>query len=51
LRYPLDYIFNTPHFEIAKMRVLSRFGSDHLPLVAALHLKGDTAAKRVEVAR
>jgi endonuclease/exonuclease/phosphatase (EEP) superfamily protein YafD len=39
LRYPLDHIFATPHFEIVEMRVLPRFGSDHLPLIAALHLK------------
>jgi endonuclease/exonuclease/phosphatase (EEP) superfamily protein YafD len=39
LRYPLDYIFNTPHFDVARMRVLPRFGSDHLPLIAALHLR------------
>jgi endonuclease/exonuclease/phosphatase (EEP) superfamily protein YafD len=38
LRYPLDYVFNTPHFEVSRMRVLPRFGSDHLPLMATLHL-------------
>jgi endonuclease/exonuclease/phosphatase (EEP) superfamily protein YafD len=39
LRYPLDYIFNTPHFQVRKMRVLPDFHSDHLPLVAVLHLR------------
>jgi endonuclease/exonuclease/phosphatase (EEP) superfamily protein YafD len=39
LRYPLDYIFNTPHFNVVKMRVLPKFGSDHLPLIARLHLR------------
>jgi endonuclease/exonuclease/phosphatase (EEP) superfamily protein YafD len=37
-RYPLDYIFSTRHFAIGSMRVLPAFGSDHLPLVAELHL-------------
>jgi endonuclease/exonuclease/phosphatase (EEP) superfamily protein YafD len=39
LRYPLDYIFHTPQFSVRHMRVLRRFGSDHLPLVAALSLE------------
>ena len=38
LRYPLDYIFHTAHFAVCDMRVLPRFQSDHLPLVAALCL-------------
>jgi endonuclease/exonuclease/phosphatase (EEP) superfamily protein YafD len=41
LRYPLDYVFSTPHFEVSLMRVLPEFGSDHLPLIAALHLRDD----------
>lgn len=43
LRYPLDHIFNTPHFDIVKLRVLPGFGSDHLPLVAVFQLKRDAA--------
>jgi len=39
LRYPLDYIFNTRHFEICSMKVLPAFGSDHLPLIAELNLR------------
>ena len=35
-RYPLDYIFHTSHFAVCDMRVLRRFQSDHLPLVATL---------------
>ena len=38
LRYPLDYIFHTAHFAVCDMRVLPRFQSDHLPLVASLCL-------------
>ena len=45
-RYPLDYIFHTPHFAICEMRVLPRFQSDHLPLIAALCLSQDRAAER-----
>jgi endonuclease/exonuclease/phosphatase (EEP) superfamily protein YafD len=39
LRYPLDYVFHTPHFAVCEMRVLPSFQSDHLPLVVALVLK------------
>jgi endonuclease/exonuclease/phosphatase (EEP) superfamily protein YafD len=41
LRYPLDHIFHTRHFDVAEMRVLPRSGSDHLPLIAALQLRSD----------
>jgi endonuclease/exonuclease/phosphatase (EEP) superfamily protein YafD len=37
-RYPLDYVFSSEHFTIRTMRVLPRFGSDHLPLIAELSL-------------
>jgi endonuclease/exonuclease/phosphatase (EEP) superfamily protein YafD len=39
LRYPLDYIFSTRHFEICSMKVLPEFGSDHLPLLAEFYLQ------------
>lgn len=42
LRYPLDYIFHTPHFTIGGMRVLPRCQSDHLPLIAKLCLNDGT---------
>ena len=38
-RYPLDYVFHTPHFSICSMKVLPNFGSDHLPLVVTLEIK------------
>ena len=41
LRYPLDYVFNTKHFDICSMKVLPAFGSDHLPLIAELNLRAD----------
>jgi endonuclease/exonuclease/phosphatase (EEP) superfamily protein YafD len=37
-RYPLDYVFHSPHFAVCDMRVLPRFQSDHLPLIATLCL-------------
>jgi endonuclease/exonuclease/phosphatase (EEP) superfamily protein YafD len=40
-RYPLDYVFHTAHFGVCRMRVLSRFQSDHLPLIAELCLQQD----------
>ena len=39
LRYPLDYIFSTPHFSVCMMRVLPAFGSDHLPLIAEFNFQ------------
>jgi endonuclease/exonuclease/phosphatase (EEP) superfamily protein YafD len=39
LRYPLDYVFHTPHFAVSEMQVLPRFKSDHLPLVVEIVLK------------
>src|SRR5687768_380562 len=41
LRYPLDYIFCTSHFDIVSMQVLPKFGSDHLPLIATIRLVGE----------
>jgi endonuclease/exonuclease/phosphatase (EEP) superfamily protein YafD len=38
LRYPLDHIFLTPHFTLVNIRVLPKYRSDHLPLVATLQL-------------
>jgi endonuclease/exonuclease/phosphatase (EEP) superfamily protein YafD len=43
-RYPLDYIFHTPHFSVCDMRVLPRYHSDHLPLIATLLLDRDETA-------
>jgi endonuclease/exonuclease/phosphatase (EEP) superfamily protein YafD len=39
LRYPLDYVFHTPHFAVSDMQVLPRFQSDHLALAVSLALK------------
>ena len=42
LRYPLDYIFHSPHFAVGDMRVLPRCQSDHLPLIAKLCIEPAT---------
>ncbi|MGQ4277163.1 endonuclease/exonuclease/phosphatase family protein [Pseudidiomarina sp. E22-M8] len=39
LRWPLDHLFHSEHFMLVKMRRLSKFGSDHFPLLAELALK------------
>jgi endonuclease/exonuclease/phosphatase (EEP) superfamily protein YafD len=43
-RYPLDYIFHTCHFSVCDMRVLPRYHSDHLPLIATLILDSNKSA-------
>ncbi len=48
LRYPLDYIFHTSHFTVKEMRVLPRFQSDHLPLIAALCLTNVSADQSID---
>lgn len=42
LRYPLDHVFHTQHFDLGELRVLPRFESDHLPLKATLCLRDRT---------
>ncbi|MBW3568432.1 MAG: endonuclease/exonuclease/phosphatase family protein [Proteobacteria bacterium] len=32
LRFPLDHVFHSDDFTLVEMQVLSRFGSDHLPI-------------------
>jgi hypothetical protein len=39
LRYPLDYVFHSPHFVVSNMQVLPRFQSNHLALAVSLVLK------------
>lgn len=48
MRWPLDYIFHSVHFRLVHMRVLGRFGSDHLPLVAVLSYEPDGAGGQKE---
>lgn len=44
-RYPLDYVFQSRHFAVCDMRVLPRFQSDHLPLLAVLCLRDESAGQ------
>ncbi|SDK88122.1 Uncharacterized conserved protein YafD, endonuclease/exonuclease/phosphatase (EEP) superfamily [Modicisalibacter muralis] len=36
MRWPLDHIFISEHFTLARMRRLKPFGSDHFPILATL---------------
>lgn len=39
LRWPLDHIFHSRHFELVAIERLRSIGSDHFPLMATLQLK------------
>jgi len=43
LRYPLDHVFHTRHFNLAGLERLPGFGSDHFPMFAALVFQPDAA--------
>ena len=47
LRWPLDHIFVTPHFEVVALRRMPHIGSDHFPMFYELALT-DRAAAPVE---
>lgn len=47
LRWPLDHLFITPHFQIMQLDLLPDIGSDHLPIFFRLCLAGDAAQRRV----
>ena len=47
LRWPLDHLFLTPHFELMQIDLLPDIGSDHLPIFFRLCLKGDASVRRV----
>jgi endonuclease/exonuclease/phosphatase (EEP) superfamily protein YafD len=40
LRWPLDYVFFTEHFELCRLQLLGDIGSDHVPLLAEAVLRG-----------
>lgn len=48
LRYPLDHLFHSDHFRLARIRVLEGFGSDHFPLF--VELSYDPEAAKVQEA-
>lgn len=47
LRWPLDHLFVSPHFELMQIDLLPDIGSDHLPIFFRLCLKGDAEERRV----
>jgi endonuclease/exonuclease/phosphatase (EEP) superfamily protein YafD len=47
LRWPLDHLFVSPHFELMEIDLLPDIGSDHLPIFFRLCLKDDASARRV----
>ena len=38
LRWPLDHVFHSDHFELVRLERLAGFGSDHFPVLAELAL-------------
>lgn len=47
LRWPLDHLFVSPHFELMQIDLLPDIGSDHLPIFFRLCLKDDAAKRKV----
>jgi len=47
LRWPLDHLFVSPHFQLLAIDVLPAIGSDHFPIFFRLCLTGDPTARRV----
>ena len=45
LRWPLDHIFVSPHFEVVSLRRLPHVGSDHFPMFYELALTDREAAR------
>lgn len=50
LRWPLDHLFVSPHFELVELDLLPDIGSDHFPIFFRLCLKGQAAYRRVSPA-
>lgn len=47
LRWPLDHLFVSPHFELMQIDLLPNIGSDHFPIFFRLCLKADPSARQV----
>lgn len=48
LRWPLDHLFVSPHFELMELDRLPDIGSDHFPIFFRLCLKDQAANRRVQ---
>ncbi len=49
LRYPLDHVFHSNHFDLVELRRLRHVGSDHFPILIEIALRAD-GVNRPEVA-
>ncbi|WP_080055816.1 endonuclease/exonuclease/phosphatase family protein [Spirosoma aerolatum] len=49
LRWPLDHIFVSHHFQLQTIRRLPNCGSDHFPMLATLSYVGDQTKNGVEI--
>jgi endonuclease/exonuclease/phosphatase (EEP) superfamily protein YafD len=47
LRWPLDHLFVSPHFDLIQIDVLTDIGSDHFPIFFRLCLKEDPSTRKV----
>jgi endonuclease/exonuclease/phosphatase (EEP) superfamily protein YafD len=47
LRWPLDHLFVSSHFELMQIDLLPDIGSDHFPIFFRLCLKGEASGRRV----
>ena len=47
LRWPLDHLFVSPHFELMQIDLLPDIGSDHLPMFFRLCLKEQASERKV----
>lgn len=50
LRWPLDHLFVSPHFELMQIDLLPDIGSDHLPIFFKLCLKAEASQRKVSPA-
>ena len=44
LRWPLDHVFHSPHFQLIDIRRLPAIGSDHFPVLVSLLCSGRTGS-------
>jgi endonuclease/exonuclease/phosphatase (EEP) superfamily protein YafD len=48
LRWPLDHLFVSPHFELMQIELLPDIGSDHLPIFFRLCLKEHATLRKIQ---